>query len=84
MCAGNYRGADRLETMILYAMAYARQQEKALAYKNYIVDSLYCMQHNLAVCERFKDWFAGKKEETGEQIMARMLKALGGEPVESI
>lgn len=70
--------------MILYAMAYARQQEKAMAYKNYIVDSLYCMQHNLAVCERFKDWFAGKKEETGEQIMARMLKALGGDPVEPI
>lgn len=55
-----------------------------MAYKNYIVDSLYCMQHNLAVCERFEDWFAGKKEETGEQIMARMLKALGGDPVESI
>lgn len=70
--------------MILYAMAYARQQDKALAYKNYIVDSLYCMQHNLAVCERFKDWFAGEKEESGEQIMARMLKALGGDPVEPI
>lgn len=70
--------------MILYAMTYARQQDKALAYKNYIVDSLYCMQHNLAVCERFKDWFAGKKEESGEQIMARMLKALGGDPVEPI
>lgn len=70
--------------MILYAMAYAKQQVKAMAYKNYIVDSLYCMQHNLAVCERFKDWFAGKKEETGEQIMARMLKALGGDPIESI
>lgn len=86
MCAGNYRGADRLETMILYAMAYARQQEKALAYKNYIVDSLYCMQHNLAVRDRFRDWVScgAAKEETGEQIMARMMKKLGGEPVESI
>ena len=57
-----------------------------MAYKNYIVDSLYCMQHNLAVRDRFRDWFYGKPEdeETGEQIIARMMQKLGGEPVESI
>lgn len=85
MCAGQYRGAERLDSMILYVMAYYRQQREALAYRNYIADSLYCLQHNMAVQNRYKDLIAGKvKEESGEEIIDRIKKKLGGEPNECV
>ena len=77
--------------LIQYAIAYARIEERAMAYRLYVADALYYSQRGVAMPMRYMDILDNKSTtavgtsaqaapvETGEQTIDRLKKKLRGE-----
>ena len=77
--------------IIRYAIAYAKLEERTMAYRLYVADALYYSQRGVAMPMRYMDILDNKSAtagcesapaalvETGEQTIDRIAKKLRGE-----
>lgn len=77
--------------IIRYAIAYAKLEERTMAYRLYVADALYYSQRGVAMPTRYMDILDNKSAtaggesapaapvETGEQTIDRLKRKMRGE-----